>query len=123
MARTGDQDTLKDMTIGTLGMDNEKAPLLVAIQDKRGFSPFSIAVFRHHFDTAKTILGIAKAQFKSIEIARRHCEYVIEQDKAGIPNVRYNALGICFRVTGDKYTCDNFTAPLRTVGSKVSRTY
>jgi hypothetical protein len=39
-------------------------PLRIATQDQRGFSPFSIAVYRGHLDLARIIVDISVAQYR-----------------------------------------------------------
>jgi len=53
--------TIKEFTLAVWG--NNQTPLKIAVQDMSGFSPFSIAVLRKHFDVARAVLEIAHAQF------------------------------------------------------------
>ncbi|EDU40091.1 Ankyrin repeat domain protein [Pyrenophora tritici-repentis] len=56
-----DLPTVKELTLAVWG--NHQNPLKIAVQDRAGFSPFSIAVLRKHFDVARAVLEIAHAQF------------------------------------------------------------
>lgn len=47
--------------------EKEEAPLKIAVKDKCGHNPFSLAFFRGHFDVAKSILEIAQAQYSPAE--------------------------------------------------------
>ena len=45
-----------------MGSGQKHNPLSVPTQDKKGFTPFVIAVYRRHLDLARTVLDIADAQ-------------------------------------------------------------
>lgn len=60
--------------MGRWGEDGKQAPLEIAIQDDCDLSPFSIAVFRGHLDTAKGIMEIVQAQYKKPE-PKGHAKY------------------------------------------------
>ncbi|KAH8704467.1 hypothetical protein GQ44DRAFT_831459 [Phaeosphaeriaceae sp. PMI808] len=57
----GDLATIKTFTLAVWG--ENQSPLQVAVQDSNSFSPFSIAILRKHFDVARAILEIARAQY------------------------------------------------------------
>jgi ankyrin repeat protein len=57
-AWTGNVETVKSLCLhGT-------RPLHVAVYDLRGFSPFSIAAIRGHYELARVVVEIAKAQYQ-----------------------------------------------------------
>lgn len=58
------------MTLAPWGRESNYPPLQVATWDSKGFSPFSIAVFRGHYGLAKTIVNIANAQYRPSERSR-----------------------------------------------------
>ncbi|KKY16671.1 putative ankyrin repeat protein [Phaeomoniella chlamydospora] len=73
----GDGETVKYLTMGPWKLEQDRAvcdkassdetmqsPLQVAVQDDRGFSPFSLALFRRHFTLARLIFEIAIAQYQ-----------------------------------------------------------
>jgi ankyrin repeat protein len=68
-AWNGDVKAIKELTLGQWG--NQRQALQVAVQDLRGFSPFSISVLRGHTELAKTILEIANAQYQPKDKAQR----------------------------------------------------
>jgi hypothetical protein len=57
----GDSQKVKSLTLGTWGESNP--PLQIAVQDQRGFTAFSLAVYRGHLDLARTIVDISAAQY------------------------------------------------------------
>lgn len=57
-AWTGDEATLKELTLGPWGSTGENPALQIAVQDFSGFSPFTIAVIREHHHLAKLVLQI-----------------------------------------------------------------
>lgn len=66
-AWTGDIGTIKSLTLQAWGPNNEQAPLNMAIFDDSRNSPFSIAFLRGHYQTAKAILEIIRAQWSAPE--------------------------------------------------------
>ncbi len=60
---TGDLETIKTLTLTSWDEAKEEAPLKIAVYDQRRNNPFSIALSRGHYDVAKGILEIVKAQY------------------------------------------------------------
>ena len=60
---TGDLETIKTLTLTSWDEAKEEAPLKIAVYDQRHNNPFSIALSRGHYDVAKGILEIVKAQY------------------------------------------------------------
>jgi ankyrin repeat protein len=73
----GDLDLIKSLTLAPWGPENDNTPLRIAVTDgtgksvfrlsifdnQSGISPFTLAVLRGHFETARGILEIAYAQY------------------------------------------------------------
>lgn len=57
-AWSNDVEMVKNMTLGS-------SPLQIAVKDKNGFYPFSLAVLRGHYGLARTIGQICRAQYHS----------------------------------------------------------
>ncbi|KIX96415.1 uncharacterized protein Z520_07681 [Fonsecaea multimorphosa CBS 102226] len=70
----GDFDTVKSICLA--GDD----PLQVAVMDLRGFTPFSIAAFRGHYELAQLIVEIAKVQYQPDDESKRY-HYVLGTDE------------------------------------------
>ncbi|CEI64211.1 hypothetical protein FVEN_g9050 [Fusarium venenatum] len=62
-AWTGDLDKIKKLSLQAWGPEQDQAPLKIAVWDNKGNTPFSIAVLRGHYDVAKSLLEIVKAQW------------------------------------------------------------
>lgn len=67
----GDLATIKSITLGMWGPNNDSIPLQIAVRDTANYTPFSIAVLRGHMDVAKAILEIARAQYQPQEPTSR----------------------------------------------------
>ncbi|KXX77462.1 Ankycorbin [Madurella mycetomatis] len=59
----GDLETIKMLTLTSWDDAKEEPPLKIAVHDQSHNNPFSLAVFRRHFDVAKAVLEIAHAQY------------------------------------------------------------
>ncbi|OAP54823.1 hypothetical protein AYL99_11271 [Fonsecaea erecta] len=66
----GNSETVKSLCL------TDPNPLQVAIMDLRGFTPFSIAAFRGHYELAQLIVEIAKIQYQPIDDSKRY-HYVL----------------------------------------------
>lgn len=65
-AWNNDLETIKGLTLCPWQQgDTEYAPLKIAVHDRNGFMPFSIAVLRGHYDLARKIVEICLAQSKA----------------------------------------------------------
>lgn len=63
----GDLEVIKSMTLQAWGPENEHPPLLMEISDGAQNTPFSLAFLNRHFDVARAILEIVKAQWSPAE--------------------------------------------------------
>lgn len=83
------------------GPNNEEPPLQIAVTDRHGFSPFSIAVLRGHLSVAKAILEIVQAQYKPKE-QKGHTRYTADYDteEDGQPRI-YS------EIIDDQFTVEN----------------
>lgn len=83
------------------GPDNEEPPLQIAVTDRNGFSPFSIAVLRGYLSVAKAVLEIVQAQYKPTE-QKGHTRYGMEEagEDGDEPRI-YN------EIIDDQYTVEN----------------
>ncbi|TPX15381.1 uncharacterized protein E0L32_004361 [Thyridium curvatum] len=59
----GDLGKIKELTLGAWGVDDSEPPLKIAVKDNKNNNPFSLAFLRGHYDVARAILEIAKAQY------------------------------------------------------------
>ncbi|KAJ2988752.1 hypothetical protein NUW58_g3814 [Xylaria curta] len=66
-AWTGDLERIKSLTLAPWGLDQQEPPLKIAVSDMAGNNPFSLALLKGHFDTAKAILEIVQAQWSPTE--------------------------------------------------------
>jgi hypothetical protein len=66
-AWAGDLDKVKKLSLQAWGPEQDQAPLKIAISDHKGNTPFSIAVLRGHYDLAKALLEIVKAQWSPLK--------------------------------------------------------
>lgn len=120
----GDNHKIKELTLANWGPDGDRKPLHVTTQDKRGFTPFAIAMYRHHFESAKLILGIADAQFKEPEKQTTSRRYQIADDDSEYSGDSENdeddeGLRLSSQVIDDTYTYD-IASLQESVGSSVS---
>ena len=53
---------MKKLTLTSQG-EPPLPPLVIATRDQRGFTPFSIALYRGHFHLARVIVEISAAQY------------------------------------------------------------
>lgn len=112
-AWNNDLETIKAITLAPWQLDTErelKSPLQIAVQDHNGFSPFSIAVLRGHFDLATKIVEICIAQYHEPGKPRvRWNTQPIDSDDEGYSDEsdNENELPIYKELVNDKYTIDN----------------
>ncbi|KAI4277467.1 MAG: hypothetical protein LQ337_001740 [Flavoplaca oasis] len=119
----GDDKKIKALTMAQWGPDGQMKPLHVSNADAKGFTPFTIAVYRRHFETAKMILGIADAQFKipeSNDASRRRYKIASEDEYSGSDDSHSDNLDITYDVVDEVYTHDNVAALQESVGSRNS---
>ncbi|KAL8726219.1 MAG: hypothetical protein Q9166_006844 [cf. Caloplaca sp. 2 TL-2023] len=119
----GNSDKIKSLTLAQWGPDNKMKPLQVSNTDAKGFTPFAIATYRRHFDTARTTLGIANAQFKEPEendLSRRRYTIASENEYPDSEDSDSDNLDITYDVVDETYTYDNVAALQESVGSTTS---
>ncbi|KAL8780967.1 MAG: hypothetical protein Q9213_006218 [Squamulea squamosa] len=119
----GNNEKIKALTMAHWGPDKQMKPLQVSNADTKGFTPFSIAVYRRHFDTAKIILGIANAQFKEPEdndFSRRRYTIASDNGYSDSDDSDSDNLDIAYDVVDETYTYDNIAALQESVGSTKS---
>lgn len=94
-----------------------QTPLKVAIRDLKGFSPFSIAVLRGHYELAKKIVEICITQYHTDDglNTRQRWNMRIEDSDAGCSDYdsedehehEHEHLPIFSELVSDKFTVDN----------------
>ena len=125
-AWNGNNEKIKELTLATWGLQGERKPLQVTVQDEKGFTPFSIAMFRRHFDTASLVLGIANAQFKEPENSNTRRRYEIaegsdyDSEDDGSDDDGSEGLNLSSQVIDEEYTYDNVASLQDSVGSNIS---
>ncbi len=117
----GSIEQIKRLTLANWGSDHKNSPLMVTVQDSKGFTPFAIAIYRRHLEVAKMILEIANVQFKGSgdESARRRYT-IADNDSEEDDSDEHDELGISSQVVDETYTFDNIAALKQSVGSRVS---
>ena len=65
---SGDVDRVRALTLQAWGTNMDQPPLKMAIADKKGNSPFSIAFYTRNYSLAKTILEIIKTQWSPKDV-------------------------------------------------------
>ncbi len=119
----GSIDQIKRLTLGHWGPDQKNSPLMVSVQDSKGFTPFAIATYRRHLEVAETILEIANVQYKGPDDESTRQHYTIADNDSDMGDSDGDdELGISSRVVDETYTVDNIAALKQSVGSKVSAT-
>ncbi|KAL8715453.1 MAG: hypothetical protein Q9220_000787 [cf. Caloplaca sp. 1 TL-2023] len=119
----GDNDQIKKLTLAHWGPDEKMKPLQVTISDSKGFTPFVLAVYRRHYETAKLLLGITNAQFKEPEDkARRRYKIASENEYSASEDDDDDSehLDLSFDVVDETYTYDNIAELQDSIGSKIS---
>ncbi|KAM5476955.1 hypothetical protein MauCBS54593_000226 [Microsporum audouinii] len=105
-AWSGDLETIKSLTLEMWGPNKEMSPLVIAVEERMGgSSPFSLALLRGHFDVAKAILQIVRAQYKPKATAQQ--TYRMESDDESDRSDNEES-GEGLRITGES-VCDELT--------------
>lgn len=116
-----DLSTVKELTLAVWG--ENQTPLKIAVQDTSGFSPFSIAVLKEHFDLAKALLEIAHVQFAPEEKSGQWKASVVEADSddedVSVSDGKSD-IGILHELVGDRFTVENIGEVQSQVKSKVT---
>ena len=130
----GDTRRVKELTMApwrietvgvTLGTDGsgEAPPLLVAMYDAAGFSPFAIAVLREHLQLARDILEIATVQHKPKKDEARY-RYLLEKpeddEDSDQESNNPDDVPISSRLVDAQYTINDIAALADTAESHVS---
>lgn len=118
----GNADKIRELTLASWGPEGKSTPLQIAVQDNRGFSPFALALFRHHMDVAQLILNITAAQFKSSDEDSQRRRYTMIQEEYSDENSddEGSELGLTSQLVDEIFTIDDITALPKSVASKVS---
>ncbi|KAF4634032.1 hypothetical protein G7Y89_g4076 [Cudoniella acicularis] len=117
-----DLETIKAMTLAPWSSTQEP-PLQIAVLDKNGFSPFSIAVLRGHLDLAKRIVEICIAQYHKDDNQGHRQRWNLrtdesENDEDGESDDEH-VLPIFSELVNDKFTSDNLGEVSNVVKSDV----
>ncbi|KZF21130.1 ankyrin repeat protein [Xylona heveae TC161] len=116
----GDIETIKLLTLAHWGANAENPPLMVAVKDSRGFSPFFIAIMRGHLSAARAIFDIADVQFEPPEEPRK--QYNMADDEDDSDSEEGDQVPIYGELVDEKFTIDDLGAVSKTVKSKVRPT-
>ncbi|KAF3900224.1 Ankyrin repeat-containing domain [Trichophyton interdigitale] len=108
-AWSGDIETIKSLTLSMWGPDKQMSPLIMSVNERMGASPFSIAVLRGHFDAAKAILQIVRAQYKPKTVTRQtyHMQSDDEDESDAGESQEEDGLQITGEGVCDELTIDN----------------
>ncbi|KAF2093581.1 ankyrin repeat protein [Rhizodiscina lignyota] len=117
----GDLDAIKTYTLGPWGAESKESPLLIAVKDMAGSSPFSIAVLRGHVDTAKGILEIAQAQYAPKEPVLKRYEIDDEEDEDvhTDESEAEDEIRVYSEIIDERFTIDNIGEVATQVKSRV----
>ncbi|KAJ4196882.1 hypothetical protein NW755_001653 [Fusarium falciforme] len=66
-AWSGDVERIKSLTLQAWGPEQDQPPLVAAVADNDGNTPFSVAFLRGHHDVARALLEIVKVQWSPPE--------------------------------------------------------
>ncbi|EFE42592.1 ankyrin repeat protein [Trichophyton verrucosum HKI 0517] len=121
-AWSGDIETIKSLTLGMWGPDKQMSPLVISVNESMGASPFSIAVLRGHFDVAKAILQIVRAQYKPKTVTRQtyHMQSDDEDESDAGESQEEDGLQITGEGVCDELTIDNIGEVATQAESNVS---
>jgi ankyrin repeat protein len=113
-----DLETIKGLTLAV--WSEKHSPLKIAVQDTQEFSPFSIAVLRKHFDVARAILEIAKAQYAPDEQVGqvKHSLQPTDEDD-DVSDDDEDHVQIYSEIVDDRFTIENIGEVQNQVKSKV----
>ncbi|KAK0126771.1 hypothetical protein ONS95_008352 [Cadophora gregata] len=124
-----DLDTLKAMTLAPwtwVEGSPLEGPLKIAISDGNGFSPFSIAVLRGHYDLARKIVEISMAQYHKDDGISSRKRWTMrnddsddEYDSDDSYEDDHEHLPIYAELVSDKFTVDNLGEVSNIVKSNV----
>ncbi|KAH7126744.1 ankyrin repeat protein [Dendryphion nanum] len=120
-AWNNDLSTIKTLTLATWGPEKDRTPLKIAVEDRSSQSPFSIAVLRGHYDTARAIVEISYIQYEPEEDTERaryrmandgdEDELDSDEEIADVPVIK--------ELVDDKFTIENIGEVSSTVKSRV----
>lgn len=112
----GDVGKVKEMTMST---NDDLPPLHIAVQDNRGFSPFSIAVCRGHTHLIRVIIDIANAQYDDTNASKPRRRYLLSNE-ADSDDGDSDNVAISSELVDETFTIDNIASLTKVVGAKVS---
>lgn len=117
----GDSETVRSLCL------SPTRPLQIATVDLRGFSPFSIAALRGHFDLARLVVEIATVQYQPKDQKDKY-KYTLRvaddeydsDDSYDSDESQTSDFGVLRHLVKDDFTIDDVAALADTVKSKVS---
>ncbi|EXJ92942.1 hypothetical protein A1O3_01498 [Capronia epimyces CBS 606.96] len=119
----GDADTVRRLCLSRV------RPLRIAVEDRRGFSPFSIATLRGHYELAELIVEIATVQYQPDDKSERY-RYTIQTERDCDDYSDYSGdseatgqnddVQVLAQIVNDTFTIDDVAALADNVQSKVS---
>lgn len=121
-AWVGDTKTVKSLCL------HADRPLLIAVADLNGFSPFSIAVIRGHYELAKMIVEVAQAQYQP-KNKKQQYHYTLENDEYSDDSngddddeyqVSSDKMKVVTHLVDENFTIDDVAALAANVKSQVS---
>lgn len=102
-----DLDTVKEMTLNPRAGEKRKHPLMIAVRDSNGFSPFSLAVCRGHLKLARVILDINLAQYQPDSTPARKYQWNIRPDDSDYDSdTESDDINIYRELVDDVFTVD-----------------
>ena len=106
--------------LGHVTQNGPNPPLKVAVKDKNGFSPFSIAVLRGHRDLARKIVDICITQYhKEDGLTSRQRWNMLDSGSDDGDSDNGQVLPIFSELVSDKFTVDNLGEVSNIVKSNV----
>lgn len=111
---------MKSLTLAPWGTESEYPPLKIATPDKKGFSPFSIAVFRGHLQLARMIVDIAQAQYQPPEKVRKRFDLRPFNGDDGDETDSDNEITLYSELVDENFTIENVACVAKTVKSEIS---
>lgn len=111
---------MKSLTLAPWGEEAKCPPLMIATWDTKGFSPFSIAVFRGHYGLAKIIVDIAHAQYQPSEEKRQRYSLEPIDDDDADESDNDTEVNLYSELVDDVFTIENLGAVADIVKSNVT---
>ncbi|MCJ1478364.1 hypothetical protein MMC13_007044 [Lambiella insularis] len=98
----------------------DSPPLRIAVKDNKGFSPFSIAVYRGHRHLTKVIIDIANAQYEPTDDSSKpRRRYLLSNGADSDDGREDDDVSISSELVDETFTIDNVASLTKVVRSKV----